>query len=324
MSTYVLRIFPKLRVLVTSFVVLSFFAAPPVVAAVDCETMAAQAGAQLGFPNALLPSIARIESGKLQGDLGVRAWPWTLNQAGKGMYFETREDAMEYLREAVASGVTNIDIGCMQINYRWHKDEFSSLEEMMNPVANTRYAATFLRRLYDRHKDWEIATRYYHSPKEERGKWYQGKVASVMQRILGEAPIRLASATASEMTTATSIENVPSRSTASQGASAQVASQQETEPQDNNTQVRRVASAQSVYGRNLLAPSSGGALINVNRPATQVVALSQPTYADLIPSGGPLQMAFFGPSDLGENGPAGFRLHERRDQIEAFRAQFSN
>lgn len=291
--------FLSLRVMFTSFVATTLLAAAPVAAAVDCETLAAQAGAQKGIPNALLPSIARIESGKKQGDLGVRAWPWTLNQAGKGMYFDTREDAMDYLKKAVASGVTNIDIGCMQINYRWHQDQFSSLEEMMDPVANTRYAATFLRRLFDRHKDWEIATRYYHSPKEERGKWYQGKVASVMKRILGEAPVRIAEASTPEMTTATSIETIPA-------------------------QTRQVASAsQSVYGRSLLAPSSGGSLIAV-RPASQAVALSQPTYADLIPSSGPLQVAFLASEDTGIAGPSGFRLVGREDQVAAFRAQFSN
>lgn len=166
-------------------------------ASVDCEALAAQAAAQAGIPEGLLPAIARIESGRKQGKV-VRAWPWALNQAGKGMYFDTRQQALAYLQQAVASGVRNIDVGCMQINYRWHGDQFGSLEDMFDPVANTRYAARFLDQLYRQHGDWDVATRYYHSSDPERGAWYQGKVASVRERVMLDAE-------ASQMATASQV-----------------------------------------------------------------------------------------------------------------------
>ena len=293
--------FSKLRLNLRRFVFVSVAAyastAATMAAAVDCETLAAQAGARAGIPNALLPSIARIESGKKQGELGVRAWPWTLNQAGKGMYFETRDDALAYLKKAVASGVTNIDVGCMQINYRWHGDQFGSLEEMMDPVLNTRYSAKFLSDLFRRHKSWEIATRHYHSPKEERGKWYQGKVASVMQRILGEAPVRLASAETSEMTTATSTQFIQSQS----------------------GQTKR---AQPVR-RSVLAGSPGGALIAV-RPSVKAVRGVQNDYASLIPSTGPLVFSASVPGNVTGFVGRGNSSATRMAKIDQFRQQFSN
>ena len=33
----------------------------------------------------------------------------------------------------VKQGVTNIDIGCMQLNFRWHKKVFQNLSDMMSP-----------------------------------------------------------------------------------------------------------------------------------------------------------------------------------------------
>lgn len=150
----------------------------------DCEALAARAAAERGLPEGLLPSIARVESGRGQGRLGRRAWPWTLNQGGKGMYFDTRAEALDYLRAAVARGVRNIDVGCMQINYRWHGAQFESLEAMMDPDANTRYAARFLGELQARHGSWEAATGYYHSLTPARARHYRGLVA----RVLGTMP----------------------------------------------------------------------------------------------------------------------------------------
>ena len=284
----------------------------PAAAAVDCEGLAEAAAREKGIPTALLPSIARIESGKKQGELGVRAWPWTLNQQGKGMYFENREDALAHLKKAVASGVTNIDVGCMQINYRWHGDQFSSLEEMMDPVANTRYAATFLSNLYKRHKNWEIATRYYHSPKEERGKWYQGKVASVMRRILEQGDVRVADVSAAEMTTATSIQ-VIAASQPTPAAPPIRPSVPQPQPQP----------ASQVVSRGVLTSSPGGALIAI-RPSAQRAVYSQSAYENLIPSSGPLEVSFLMPDYSSPHSVRSASLRSRWADVEAFRDQFKN
>ncbi|MBR9649659.1 lytic transglycosylase domain-containing protein [Thalassovita aquimarina] len=169
-------------------------AGPPTWAStVDCEAIAAKTAARHGLPRDLMPAISRVETGLKQGDRGVRAWPWTLNVQGQGFYFPTREAALKKLREVLASGVTNVDVGCMQINYRWHSGNFASIEEMMSPEANTDYAAKFLTRLKDRHGSWEAATRHYHSADGERGEAYLGRVRRVVAKLPQQQPSFVAS-----------------------------------------------------------------------------------------------------------------------------------
>ncbi|MFC7703630.1 hypothetical protein ACFQXB_05410 [Plastorhodobacter daqingensis] len=161
-------------------------AADPAQMVADCETLAAARAAQAGIPPGLMPAIARVEAGRGDGRGGRRAWPWTLNHSGKGMYFETREAALDYLYRAIAEGATNIDIGCMQVNYHWHGDHFRSLEEMIDPLRNVDYAARFLIDLHQRLGSWEAATRHYHSADPARGARYQGLVTQA-QTIMARA-----------------------------------------------------------------------------------------------------------------------------------------
>lgn len=149
---------------------------PGLAAAQDCARLAAEAGAEAGLPDGLLPAISLVEAGRGTGDGGLAPWPWTLNEGGKGMYFDTREEALAYLAEALARGVTNIDIGCMQLNWKWHSAGFASPEEMIDPVRNTRYAARFMTELHSRLGSWEVAASAYHSTDPERGQRYLEKV----------------------------------------------------------------------------------------------------------------------------------------------------
>jgi hypothetical protein len=151
----------------------------------DCETMAAEAGRRAGLPAGLLPAISRIEAGRGKGG-ERRAWPWTLNHAGKGLYFETRAEAMTYLREATVRGRTNIDVGCMQVNHYWHGANFASLDAMMNPETNIAYAVRFLKELHDRHGSWAAAVRHYHSPDPQRGERYLAAFSRAHDMILAD------------------------------------------------------------------------------------------------------------------------------------------
>ena len=150
----------------------------------DCEAMAAEVGRRVQLPEGYLPAISRIEAGRQMGD-SRRAWPWTLNHAGKGLYFDTRAEALAYLKKATRKGRTNIDVGCMQINHYWHGHVFSSAEEMIEPTRNIEYAAQYLKELYARHGSWVEAVKHYHSPDEARGtRYFKGFEAA--QRILNE------------------------------------------------------------------------------------------------------------------------------------------
>ncbi len=149
---------------------------PGLAAAQDCARLAAEAGAEAGLPDGLLPAISLVEAGRGTGNGGIAPWPWTLNQGGKGMYFDTREEALAYLKQAVAEGVTNIDVGCMQLNWKWHSAGFASPEDMIDPARNTRYAARFMVELNNRLGSWDVAAAAYHSTNPERGQNYLKKV----------------------------------------------------------------------------------------------------------------------------------------------------
>ena len=144
-----------------------------------CETVAVEAENAFNLPSGILTSIARVESGR-KTDTGVyRAWPWTINDNGKGLFFETRKSAVDYIIKQKEFDNTHIDIGCMQISVKWHSHAFSSPESMLDPYTNIAYAAVFLEELYQTHGDWELAIKYYHSADTKKNIPYLQKVNAV-------------------------------------------------------------------------------------------------------------------------------------------------
>ena len=148
-------------------------AGPARATAPDCEALAEAAGARHGIPEGVMAAIARTESG---GGPRASAWPWTLNMAGEGMYLDSAAAALAQLRLVLEAGRSNVDVGCMQVNWRWHGEAFDSPEQMMDPVANTDYAARFLVDLWRREGTWDGAVRAYHSTDPDRGAAYLARV----------------------------------------------------------------------------------------------------------------------------------------------------
>ena len=154
-----------------------------------CEYLAKDAEKKYGLPENILLSISRVESGYQKVNGVIRAWPWTLNAGGDSSYFQTKEDALRSLEERIKKGVTNIDIGCMQLNFRWHKDFFNNLSDMINPIENVDYAARFLNKLHQRHRSWEKAVKYYHSSKSKFNVKYYRKVKAVWNKENNESSL---------------------------------------------------------------------------------------------------------------------------------------
>ena len=147
-----------------------------------CEYLAKDAEKKYGLPENILLSISRVESGYQKVDGIIRAWPWTLNAGGDSAYFQTKAAALRSLKSRINKGVTNIDVGCMQLNYRWHKKFFKSLSDMISPTKNVYYGARFLKKLHERHGSWEKAVKYYHSSKSKFNVKYYRKVEAVWKR----------------------------------------------------------------------------------------------------------------------------------------------
>lgn len=143
-----------------------------------CLALTERIGPAGGLPPHLLSSIALTESGRWDAERREKvAWPWTVTSGGEGQYFPTKAAAIAEVRRLQRKGVENIDVGCMQINLKYHPDAFADLEAAFDPETNVRYAAAFLGELKGRWGSWETATRYYHSADEDRGRSYQQRVA---------------------------------------------------------------------------------------------------------------------------------------------------
>lgn len=135
-------------------------------AAVLCERVAAQVAAETGVPADILGALTLTETGRRQDGV-LRPWPWAVNAEGAGTWFDDPRQALDFASARVAAGRTNVDIGCFQLNFRWHGQHFASMAEMFDPLANARYAAGFLRELYAETGDWRAAAGMFHSRRPE-------------------------------------------------------------------------------------------------------------------------------------------------------------
>jgi hypothetical protein len=146
-----------------------------------CEAALVYAARETGVPLRLLRRLASLESG-LSGARGTRyPWPWTLNTNGHGSFhFRSRNAAERHLRALFAAGITNVDIGCMQVNWRWHRDSFVSPADMLNPLLNVRYAAQLLAAYKARAGSWSAAVAQYHTRDARLATAYRCRVARAL------------------------------------------------------------------------------------------------------------------------------------------------
>lgn len=143
-------------------------------------------GSEYGIPPVILYSIALTESGKrFQGER--LPWPWTVNHAGKGIYFASREEAYQYLSQLVSQGQTNFDVGLMQVNWRWNSNVFGSLWEALDPYENLRGGAAILQSHYVRLGSFEDAVGAYYSPgNATRAGAYRERVRGALAGVLNQ------------------------------------------------------------------------------------------------------------------------------------------
>jgi len=154
------------------------------------EAQSAQCSAAVGRAEALhdtkpglLPAIARAESGRPVPPLpGLQPWPWAVNADGAAMYFDSKPAAVVWTRLALARGVQQVDVGCMQVNLQSHPGAFRDLDEAFDPAANADYAARFLSRLRgDAGGDWWTAAGFYHSRTPVLAADYRERVLAIAE-----------------------------------------------------------------------------------------------------------------------------------------------
>lgn len=159
-----------------------------------CHALIGRAEVELNIPRHLLQAIALVESGRTvasppsEGNKkAFKAWPWTVMAEGRGRYLPSKTAAIREVKKLRKKGVSNIDVGCMQVNLHYHGDAFTSLEEAFDPIHNVAYAATFLSKLREDRHSWTMAVKFYHSSNRERQSYYRNKVFNTWRDLQKQA-----------------------------------------------------------------------------------------------------------------------------------------
>ena len=165
-----------------------------------CRPAMVAAEMRHGIPVGLLQAIGIVESGRRDPATGkTEPWPWTINADGEPHIFDSKQQAVDWVRQAQGRGVRSIDVGCAQVNLMYHPTAFASLDQAFDPATNADYAARFLRELWETSagRDWMTAAGHYHSQTPERADSYREQVRVAMGRASSGPPTPvLASASA--------------------------------------------------------------------------------------------------------------------------------
>ncbi|MGY4730759.1 transglycosylase SLT domain-containing protein [Burkholderia pyrrocinia] len=101
-----------------------------------------------------------------------RAWPWTLNVAGQGFFFKSREEAYKAIETLLARERCNFDVGLMQVNWCFHGKRFASAWDALAPATNVAVAEAILTENFARTDSVAKAIAYYHSANPNPGRTY--------------------------------------------------------------------------------------------------------------------------------------------------------
>jgi soluble lytic murein transglycosylase-like protein len=135
------------------------------------------------IPKNLLYSLSLAETRKYvkRYKSGV-AWAWTFQSNGSSKYFYNYHDALKFLKLNIAKGNKNIDVGCTQINWRYHKHDFKMKPELMlDPNRNVEWTARSLKKNFKKTKSWKKAVSLHHSNKNSQK--YVKKVYKMLHEI---------------------------------------------------------------------------------------------------------------------------------------------
>lgn len=138
----------------------------------DCEKSIRLAEKKYNLPPYLLHAIALTESGR-----GGRPSPMAMNIGGRTYIASSTMD----MKNTVASNggsTSSIDIGCLQVNLKYHAKRFRNWESLLVPIYNAEYAALYLKELKKEFGTWSAAVGAYHS----RTPWRSADYACVVSR----------------------------------------------------------------------------------------------------------------------------------------------
>ena len=141
-----------------------------------CEKNISEIERQIDIPKGLLKAIGLTESGRYLNKSKLTIWPWTINMKTKSLFFDNKSQMLKFLNSQVEKGNYDFDVGCMQVNLKWHGKYFKNISDSIDPKTNISYATSFLYKLKSDHKTWTEAIKRYHSSNPNKNLKYHKKV----------------------------------------------------------------------------------------------------------------------------------------------------
>ena len=163
----------------------------PCVGATGAPSSWDSAAQTAGVDKSVLYAMALWESARRR-EHAATPWPWTLRWAGGSQYFDSDEAAVGALKGLLAAGYVNIDVGLMQVNWRYHAERLADgdPERMLDPEQNLRMAALILREtMVASGGDLERAVARYHSSERQRGANYAARVLALAELLQREGRV---------------------------------------------------------------------------------------------------------------------------------------
>lgn len=147
---------------------------------VICRNAIARTEQELRLPAGIMQAISLAESGRWDKSSRSRfAWPWTVTAHRKGRFYPTKRAAIAAVQQLKAEGVKNIDVGCLQVNLKYHPKAFDSLDSAFDPDINARYAANLFAKLRRANRSITRAVAHYHSTTRHYNRPYTRKVVKL-------------------------------------------------------------------------------------------------------------------------------------------------
>ena len=239
-----------------------------------CRTYTDTAESSHGIPTGLLGAIALAESGGWDSRAKEsRGWPWTVMARGTGTKHASKQAALAHVAQLQAEGLTNIDVGCMQVNLGYHGHNFASVADAMDPGQNVAYAAQYLLKKHSHSVSWIEAASYYYSMTPHLAAKYRAKVERLWAGMKPMQPgtVQTAGTWGASVATAapakvkpaaidyerTALLNDSLRKRRAAARSSQAALSSRRKPADQLTTWRMAKAAENRAGTPTVDPSSG-------------------------------------------------------------------
>ena len=151
-----------------------------------------QIAAEYAIPARLFYAVALTESRRATDSGRILPWPWSLNVKGQSLRFPSHKAAWAALQSFLNQGIQRIDVGLLQIHWRYHTAHLGNAWKALEPYHNLRVGAQILRDQYNRSGDWLVAAGHYHNPgktprQRHLAATYRKRVTAMLQQI-GDSP----------------------------------------------------------------------------------------------------------------------------------------